>query len=456
MFITKKHISRRTMLRGAGVAVALPFLESMVPAQTPIGNTAAAPVTRFAGIEIVHGNSGSTMYGTENNLWAPAAEGQDFEFTQILKPMEAFRDYTTIISQTDCGQADPATAEEVGADHFRSSAVFLTGAHPKQTEGSDVYNGTSVDQLYAQRFGQDTPLPSIQLSIENQDTTGACGYHYSCVYMDTLSWASPTNPLPMIQDPLLAFEELFGKGGTEEERSSRRQVNRSVLDRIKSSVARLRNDIGTADRNRLDNYLENVREIERRIRKIEEYNASGVERELPDAPIGVPDSWEEHVKIMFDLQALAFAADVTRSSTLKLSRDVSPRTFPDSGSDTGFHSASHHQQKPEMIEDFAKINHYHVEVLTYFLDKLKNTPDGDGNLLDHSLVLYGSPMGDGNIHGHKRVPVLLAGRASGRVRGNMHVRANDDTPQANALLTVLHALGVEVETIGDSTGTFSI
>ncbi len=456
MFITKKHISRRTMLRGAGAVVALPFLESMVPAQTPIGNTAAAPVTRFAGIEIVHGNSGSTMYGTENNLWAPAAEGRGFEFTQILKPMEAFRDYTTIISHTDCGQADPATAEEVGADHFRSSAVFLTGAHPKQTEGSDVYNGTSVDQLYAQRFGQDTPLPSIQLSIENQDTTGACGYHYSCVYMDTLSWASPTTPLPMIQDPLLAFEELFGKGGTAEERSSRRQVNRSVLDRITSSVARLRNDIGTADRNRLDNYLENVREIERRIRKIEEYNASGVERELPDAPIGVPDSWEEHVKIMFDLQALAFAADVTRSSTLKLSRDVSPRTFPTSGSDTGFHSASHHQQKPEMIEDFAKINHYHVEVLTYFLDKLKNTPDGDGNLLDHSLVLYGSPMGDGNIHGHKRVPVLLAGRASGRVRGNMHVRADDDTPQANALLTVLHALGVDVETIGDSTGTFSI
>ena len=456
MFITKKHISRRTMLRGTGVALALPFMESMVPAQTPIEKTAATPGSRFAGIEIVHGNSGSTMYGTEHNLWAPAAEGRDFEFTQILKPMEPFRDYTTIISQTDCGQADPATAEEVGADHFRSSAVFLTGAHPKQTEGSDVYNGPSVDQLYARKFGQDTPLPSIQLSIENQDTTGACGYHYSCVYMDTLSWASPTDPLPMIQDPLLAFEALFGTGGTEEERSARRQVNRSVLDRITSSVARLRNDIGTADRNRLDDYLENVREVERRIRKIEEYNASGVERELPDAPIGVPDSWEEHAKIMFDLQALAFAANVTRASTLKLSRDVSPRTFPISGSDTPFHSASHHQQKPEMIEDFAKINRYHVEMLTYFLDKLKNTPDGDGNLLDHSLVFYGSPMGDGNIHGHKRVPVLLAGRASGRVQGNTHVRAAEDTPQANALLTVLHALGVDVETIGDSTGTFSI
>ncbi len=456
MFITKKHISRRTMLQGTGAAVALPFLESMAPAQTPLEQTAATPRPRFAGVEIVHGNSGSTTYGTEKNLWAPGTEGRDFEFTQILEPMEPFRDYTTIISHTDCGQADPLTAEEVGADHFRSSAVFLTASHPKQTEGSDVYNGTSVDQLYAQNFGQDTPLPSIQLSIENQDTSGACGYHYSCVYMDTLSWASPTSPLPMIQDPRLAFEELFGTGGTPDERASRREVDRSILDRITSSVARLRAGIGTADRNRLDDYLENVREIERRIQRIEEYNASGAQRELPDAPAGVPDSWEEHVKIMFDLQVLAFAANVTRVSTLKMCRDVSPRTFPTSGSDTAFHSASHHQQRPEMIEDFAKINHYHVGVLTYFLDKLRNTPDGDGNLLDHSLVLYGSPMGDGNIHGHKRVPVLLAGHASGRVRGNLHVRAADDTPQANALLSVLHSLGVDVETFGDSTGTFSI
>ena len=456
MFITKKHISRRTMLQGTGAAVALPFLESMVPAQTPLEGTAARPRSRFAGVEIVHGNSGSTVYGTEKNLWAPATEGRDFEFTEILKPMEPFRDYTTIISQTDCGQADPLTAEEVGADHFRSSAVFLTASHPKQTEGSDVYNGTSVDQMYAQKFGQDTPLPSIQLSIENQDTSGACGYHYSCVYMDTLSWASPTSPLPMIQDPRLAFEELFGTGGTPEERASRREVNRSILDRITSSVARLRTDIGTADRNRLDDYLENVREVERRIQRIEEYNASGAQRELPDAPAGVPDSWEEHVKIMLDLQVLAFAANVTRVSTLKMCRDVSPRTFPTSGSDAPFHSASHHQQRPEMIEDFAKINRYHVDVLTYFLDKLRNTSDGDGNLLDHSLVLYGSPMGDGNIHGHKRVPVLLAGHASGRVRGNLHVRAADDTPQANALLSVLHALEVDVETFGDSTGTFAI
>ena len=456
MFITKKHISRRTVLRGMGAAVALPFLESMVPAQTPIRQTAAAPRPRFAGIEIVHGSAGSTMYGTEKHLWAPEKEGRDFELSKILEPLEPFRDYTTVISNTDCAQADPLTPEEVGADHFRSSAVFLTAGHPKQTEGSDVYCGTSVDQLYAQRFGQDTPVPSIQLSIENQETTGACGYHYSCVYMETLSWSSPTIPLPMTPDPRLAFEQLFGSGGSPEERAARREVNRSILDRIANSVARVRNELDPVDRNRLNDYLDNVREIERRIQRIEAYNASGVQRELPNAPVGVPDSWEDHVKLMFDLQVVAFSADVTRAASLKLGRDTSQRTYPDSGTSAPFHSASHHRQDPEQIEDFALINRHHIDVLTHFLDRLRNTPDGDGNLLDHSLILYGSPMGDSNVHGHKRVPFVLAGHASGRVQGNLHVRARDDTPQANALLTVLHKLGVRDEIFGDSTGVFSI
>ena len=456
MFITKKHISRRTVLQGMGVAVALPFLESMVPAQTPLRNTAAAPRSRFAAIEIVHGSAGATMYGTEKNLWSPAKDGRDFELTETLSPLAPHKDYTTIVSHTDCGGADPLAPEEVGADHFRSSAVFLTGAHPKQTEGSDVYCGTSLDQIYANKFGQDTPLPSIQLSIENQEASGACGYHYSCVYMDALSWSSPTTPLPMMQDPRLAFEALFGSGGSPSDRAARREVNRSILDRISSSVARVRKDLDPTDRSRLDDYLQNVREIERRIQKTEEYNAARPARELPNAPMGVPDSWEEHVKLMFDLQTLAFAADVTRVATLKLSRDTSQRTYPTSGCDTPFHSASHHSQKPKAIEELAKINRYHVSMFAYFLEKLKATPDGDGNLLDHSLVLYGSPMGDSNVHGHKRVPFLLGGRASGQMRGGLHVRAKDDTPQANALLSILHKLGVDVESIGDSTGTLSI
>lgn len=456
MFITKKHVSRRTVLRGMGAAVALPFLEAMVPAQTPLRKTAASPKSRLTCIEIVHGCAGSTEYGTEKHLWVPVKEGRDFEFTPIVKPLEPLRDYITMVTQTDCGQAKPLSAEEVGADHFRSSAVFLTAAHAKQTLGSDVYNGLSIDQLYAKTMGQDTPLPSIQLCTENLDSSGSCGFNYSCVYMDTISWASPTTPLPMTLNPRVAFEDLFGTGGSPEDRAARRMTNRSILDVISHDVARLQRDLDSRDRNRLGGYLDNVREIERRIQAIEAYNSSGVKRELPSAPIGVPDSWEDLVKLMFDLQLLAFSAEVTRVATLKLSRDTSNRVFPESGNTTPFHSASHHGETPNGIEDLAKINRYHVSLLAYFLDKMKNTPDGDGNLLDHSMVLYGSPMGDSHVHGHLRVPMLLAGHASGALRGNLHVRCKDETPQANVLLTMVQKLGVPIEAFGDSTGTVSI
>jgi hypothetical protein len=444
------------MLRGMGAAVALPFLESMVPAQTPQRNTAAAPKSRFTGIEMVHGGAGSTKYGTEKHLWTPAKEGRDFEITPILKPLEPYRDYLTLVTQTDCNTADPLTASEVGADHFRSSAVFLAACHPKQTEGSDIFNGTTIDQMYATKFGQDTPLPSIQLCIENLDASGTCGYNYSCAYMDTISWSSPTTPLPMTRDPRLAFEDLFGTGGSQKDRSERSKVNRSILDSITRDVARLQKNLDPKDRGRLNDYLDNIREIERRIQKIEEYNASNTQRELPSAPIGVPDSWEEHVKLMFDLQVLAFAAEVTRVSTFKMSRDTSNRVFAESGCSVPWHSASHHQEKPELIEDKAKINSYHLKMLAYYLEKLKNTPDGDGNLLDHSLIMYGSPMGDGNVHGHKRVPIVLLGHASGSLKGNLHVRAQDDTPQANILLSVAQKLGLDAESVGNSTGTFAI
>ena len=456
MFITKKHLSRRMFLTGVGATVALPFLESMVPAQTPQRLTAANSRTRLACLEMVHGNAGSTQYGIDNNYWMPPTEGPDFEFGRVLEPLEGFRDHITLVTQTDQRPAEAYTAEEEGADHFRSSAVFLTGAHPKQTEGSDVWSGTSIDQIYAQRFGQDTPLPSIQLCIENVDATGSCGYHYSCVYMNSISWSSPGTPLPMIIDPRMAFEDLFGAGGSPDARAARRRANQSILDGVTLEVARLRKDLGARDQNRLNDYLESVREIERRIEKIEQYNASGAERELPSAPIGVPDSWKEHVKIMFDLQVLAFSAEVTRVSSHKLSRDVSNRVFEESGNKTPFHSASHHGSTPKGIEEYAKINRYHIELFGYFLDKLKNTPDGDGNLLDHSLVLWGSPMGDSNVHAHKRVPMLLVGHANGQLKGNMHVRAPDETATANLLLAILHKLGIEQESIGDSTGILSI
>ena len=456
MFITKKHLSRRTVLRGMGVTVALPLLDSMVPAQTPVSKTAASPKTRLACIEMVHGAAGSTGEGSEKHYWSPEKEGRDFAFSQSLEPLEPFREYITIVSDTDLHPATAWSAAEEGADHFRSSAVYLTAAHPKMTEGSDYYVGTSIDQLYAQQRGQDTPLPSMQLCIEYVDASGACDYHYACVYADTISWGSPTSPLPMTLDPRMAFENLFGDGRTPDERFARQKVNRSILDWISREVARLQKNLGPSDRHRLSTYLDNVREIERRIERIEKYNASGETRALPSAPLGVPDSYEEHVKLMFDLQELAFMTETTRVSAFKMSRDVSTRVFPESGVKVPFHPCSHHGENPAKIAEFAKLNRYHVSLVPYFLDKLKNTPDGDGNLLDHSMILYGSPMGDSNVHNHKRVPVFLAGHASGQLKGNLHVRCADSTPMANILLTMLHKLGVNVETFGDSTGEIAI
>jgi hypothetical protein len=456
MFITRKHLSRRTVLRGMGVSLALPLLDSMVPAQTPVAKTAAAPKTRLACIEMVHGAAGSTADGTEKHYWSPAEEGRDFKFSQTLEPLEPLREYITVVSDTDLHPATAWSAAEEGADHFRSSAVYLTASHPKMTEGSDYFAGTSIDQLYAQRFGQDTPLPSIQLCIEMVDASGACDYGYACVYADTISWASPTQPLPMTLDPRMAFESLFGEGGTPDERLARQKVNRSILDWISKDVARLQKGLGPSDRNRLNQYLDDVREIERRIQRIEKYNASGEARALPAAPLGVPDSYEEHVKLMFDLQALAFMTETTRVSAFKMSRDVSTRVFPESGIKQPFHPCSHHQENPAKIAEFAKLNRYHVSLVPYFLNKLKNTPDGDGNLLDHSVVLYGSPLGDSNVHNHKRVPIFLAGHANGRIKGNLHVRAKDSTPMANILVTLAHKLGVDVASFGDSNGEVAI
>jgi hypothetical protein len=456
MLITRKHLSRRTVLRGLGVTLGLPLLDSMVPAQTPLRKTAAAPRTRLACIEMVHGAAGSTGEGTNKHYWAPEKTGSDFEWSQSLEPLAPFRDYITIVSDTDLHPATAWAAAEEGADHFRSSAVYLTAAHPKMTEGSDYFVGTSLDQLYAQKFGQDTPLPSLQLCIEMVDASGACDYGYACVYADTISWASPTSPLPMILDPRMAFENLFGEGGTPEDRLQRGKVNSSILDWIKHDVSRLQKNLGPSDRSRLNTYLDDVREIERRIQKIEKYNSSGEARALPAAPLGVPDSYEEHLRLMFDLQALAFMTDTTRVSAFKMSRDVSGRVWKESGVNQPFHPCSHHGENPARVAEFAKLNRYHVSLIPYFLEKLKNTPDGDGNLLDHSIVMYGSPMGDGNVHNHKRVPVFLAGHGGGTLKGNLHVRCADSTPMANIYLTLLHKLGVNVERFGDSTGEVAI
>jgi hypothetical protein len=457
MMITKKHLSRRTALKGLGVTVALPFLEAMVPARTALAQTAANKI-RLAAIEMVHGSAGATAIGLQKHMWSPAATGRAFDLSPTsLAPLEHLREHLTIVSNTDVRNAEAFELPEIGGDHFRSSAVYLTQSHPKQTQGSDVRSGTSLDQFYARKVGHETPIPSMQLCIESIDQAGGCAYGYSCVYTDTISWASPGQPLPMIRDPRAAFDQLFGVGATAEERIARRQRDKSILDFIQGEVARLRRDLGPADQARLGEYLDDVREIERRIQKIEASNSSGETRALPGAPVGVPDAFAEHVKLMFDLQAVAFASDITRVFSFKMGRDGSSRAYPESGVNAGFHPASHHQDREERIREFQKINTYHVAQLPYFLDKLKNTPDGEGSLLDNTLVIYGSPMGNSNVHNHKRCPLFFAGHAGGQLKGGVHLKAVDGTPMANPMLGAMHLLGLtEVDRFGDSTGAMDL
>jgi Protein of unknown function (DUF1552) len=457
MIITKKHISRRTVLRGLGATVALPLLDAMIPASTAFAKTRAASKIRFAAIEMVHGSAGSTKFGIEKNMWAPAQVGRNFDLSSsALSPLQPFRNDITIVSNTDVRNAEAFELPEIGGDHFRSSAVFLTQLHPRQTQGSDVFVGTSLDQHYAQKFGQDTPIPSMQLCIENVDQAGGCSYGYSCVYTDSISWAAPDQPLPMVRDPRAVFDQLFGVGTSAKDRAERRAEDRSILDWIAADMSRLKGALGATDRARLGDYLDNLREIERRIQRVEAYNSSGVQRELPEAPIGVPDSFEEHVKLMFDLQVLAFQSDTTRVFAFKLGRDASNRVYPDSGVTTAFHSASHHQEREDRIMQFAKINRYHVSMLPYFFKKLQETADGEGNLLDNSLIIYGSPMGDSNVHNHKRVPFLVAGHAGGKLKAGVHIRMPDGTPLANAMLSVAQMLDLEMQKFGDSTGAIDL
>ncbi len=453
--ITGRHIPRRTFLRGMGAAVAIPFIDAMVPAGRLKALKTKVDRPRLVAIEQVHGAAGSTHFGSAQHLWAPQKVGRDFDLIQgsALKPLEEFRDHLTIVSNTDARMAEAYRPAEIGGDHFRSSAVYLTQSHPRQTEGSDVFVGTSLDQMYAQRYGQDSPIPSMQLCIENIDQSGGCAYGYTCVYTDSISWASPTQPLPVIRDPRVVFQMLFGEGATPEERIARSRADGSVLDWITGSIAQIKRELAAPDQQRLEQYFESVREVERRIQQVEARNLSGEARELPEAPPGVPDSFAEHVRLMFDLQLLAFESDLTRTFSFKMGRDVSGRTYPESGSDRPFHPASHHGNNEENILDFNLINTYHVGMLPYFLEKLANSMEGDASLLDKSMILYGSAMGDPNTHNHRRVPFMVLGGANGKLRGNEHIKAPDGTPLANAMLNILHTLGLEdVQSFGDSTG----
>ncbi len=456
-FLSGKAMPRRQFLQGMSATVALPYLDAMIPTgRSAFGAAKQAP--RLVAIEMVHGAAGCNEWGAKMNLWSPAATGSQFDLSPTaLTSLEQYRDYLTIISNTDVREAEPTSPNEIGGDHFRSSATFLTHMHPRQTEGSDVRVGTSLDQMYARRYGQDTPIPSMQLCIENVDQAGGCAYGYACVYTDSISWASPTEPLPVIRDPRVAFEKLFGVGGTSAERAERRRTRRSILDFVSGEMSTMKAMLGPEDKVRLDRYLTDIREVERRIQRVEARNMSGEVREMPEAPAGVPDSFAEHVKLMFDIQALAFAADITRVFSFKMGRDGSSRTYPESGTDKPFHPASHHGGTERGVRDFHMINKYHVSMLPYFLDKLKSIQEGDSNMLDKTMIIYGSPMGDSNLHNHRRCPLILLGKAENRLAGNTHIKAADGTPMANAMLSMMHTLGLDdVTTFGDSTGVLNL
>jgi hypothetical protein len=444
MFITRKHLDRRTFLRGAGVMMGLPLLESMVPAQTPLAKTAANPVSRFCGIYVPH--------GAIMSQWTPDEEGSGFTFKPILSPLESVREHLTIVSGLAAAPAGPAPGES-GGDHSRSAAAFLSGSRAKHTSGADVYLGTTIDQLIARKIGQDTLLPSLELGIEDVGYTGICGYGYSCAYVDTISWATPTRPLPMEVNPQVVFERLFGDGSNAGQRLRKRQEDSSILDSIMKDVAHYRTVIGPGDRRRLDDYLEDVREIERRVQI-----GMKVSGDAPDSslPMGVPQSFDAHCKLMFDLQALAWKADITRVSTFMYARDNSNHTYPDSGVTVSFHGASHHGNKPAAIETFAQINKYHMQLFGYFLEKLRATPDGDGSLLDHATILLGSSMSNANEHDHAPLPLLVAGGASGRTKGGRHLRFKENTPLSNLLVSLLDKSGLPTERLGDSTGPLEI
>lgn len=438
-FLSKKHLSRRTLLRGAGTALALPLLDAMVPAGVALAQTAATPKPRFGAIYFPHG---ATM-----SRWTPATEGKDFAISEILKPVEHLRSHLNVISNLSHALAyGPGGAT---GNHNRSSAAYLSGA--KAEFGAQPFLGVTVDQIVAQQLGQDTPIPSLELMIE--EASISCG-DGSCAYRNTISWQNETSPLPMQNNPQVVFEQLFGDGADSAQRDTRRAQSLSLLDSVTGQINTLDKQLSAEDRSRLDKYLTDIREIERRIKQAASRLTDDID--IPSKPTGVPNDIEEHIKLMYDLTALAWQTEITRVSTFLMCCELSGTVYPKSGVRDGFHTLSHHSNNEENKARFALINRYHVSLLGQFLDKLAATPDGDGTLLDHSLVLYGSGMSDGNQHNHDPLPILLAGHAGGTLEGNRHLKFAEKTPMSNLLLSMLGKLGIEQQSFGDSTAPLTI
>lgn len=436
MIITKKALPRRTFLKSVGATLALPLLDAMIPAATALDKTAAKPIRRLGFVFM--------PMGCDQSRWTPRSEGTLDELSPILDSLAPLKNHLTVLTNMELANAYPGS-------HATSNAAFLSAAKAKHTEGSDYYLGTTVDQIAARQVGLATQLPSLEMSMDLMQTVGQCDNGYACVYQNNLSWSSPTTPLPAEAHPRIVFESLFGEGGNAAERQATLRKRASLLDGFNHEISRLKRKVGPGDRAKIDQYLETVREVERRIQRAE---ADAANTALPDLdrPLGVPPAYADHARLMFDLQLLAFQGDVTRVITFQLARETSNRTYPEIGVPDPHHPLSHHGNDPDKIARMAKINAFHVSLFGEFLQKLKNTPEGNGSLLDHSLYLYGSGIGNPNVHDHTNLPIILAGGAAGGMKGNRHIRFKKPTPLANLHLTLLDKVGVRLDSFADSTG----
>lgn len=436
MIISKKALPRRTFLRTVGATMALPLLDAMIPAATALDRTPAKPVRRLGFVFM--------PMGCDQSRWTPRSEKTMDELSPILSSLAPVKQHVTALTNMELANAYPGS-------HATSNSSFLSAAKAKHTEGNDYYLGTTVDQVAAHQLGKDTQLPSLELSMDLMQTVGQCDNGYACVYQNNLSWSTPTTPLPSEAHPRIVFETLFGEGGSSAERRAALRKRASLLDAFNSDIARLKRKLGAGDRAKVEQYLDTIREVERRIQRAE---ADAANTTLPDLdrPVGVPAAYADHARLMFDLQVLAFQGDVTRVITFQLARETSNRTYPEIGVPDPHHPLSHHGNDPDKIARMAKINQFHVSLFAEFLQKLEKTPDGDGSLLDHSLYLYGSGIGNPNIHDHTNLPILVAGGAAGGMKGNRHIRYDKPTPLANLHLTLLDKVGVRLDSFADSTG----
>jgi hypothetical protein len=445
MMIFKKAIPRRTFLRGMGATIALPLLDGMIPAMAAVGDPAAQAPSRLS---IVYAPTGIIM-----DKWTPAEEGAAFQLKPILEPLAPFRDRLLMLSGLNQNEARQRPGDP-GGDHSRASAVFLTGVHPKY--GAEVGVGTSLDQIAAKELGKTTSLASLELSLDPPALVGECDTGYTCAYKNTLSWRTPTTPMPMENQPRAVFERLFGDSDSTDraERLARIRRDRSILDAVTRDVTRLTTGLGSNDRAKLTEWLDAIRDVERRIHVVEEQSS----RELPtlERPVGIPDTFLEHAKLMFDMQVLAYQSDLTRVITFQMAQEGNNRSYPEIGIPDQHHPLTHHKYDPVKMEKVSKINTYHTQMFAYFLEKLQTTPDGDGSLLDHLTILYGSGMSDANVHSTQNLPILLVGNKDGGIKGGRHLRYPKDTPLTNLYLTMLDKLKVPVENLGDSTGKLEL